>query len=308
MKRGFSPSEAALEGFQIIGRSPGAILIWALMTLTVWMCGLGLVLFVAGDDIAHTVQLVLSGHPPPFYASTIVPFRLVELIGGPLSLLAQLLVWTAVLRAVRTPQLKGFGYLRFGRDEFLQLVVRIIVGLLIGSAIIAISIATVILTGIAVAASGVSGAQMEGMVGGSIALVILISVIVALCMAVRLSLSPAITFAYGRLSLFESWNLTRGLFWPIVGAYFLAVIFTSVVASGLMLLSVVLGLMAFFMTGVQAAYTASGLSPDFYVALTPTILAALLPMAFAQVVNQAIFCAIPAHILHALETDRRTPL
>jgi hypothetical protein len=304
MKRRFSPSEAALEGFQIIGRSPGAILVWALMTLAIWLLSLALLVTLAGDDVSRMARSVLSGHRPALDASAVARFQLAQLAFVPLALLAQVLVWTAVLRAVRKPQQKGFGYLRLGLDEFLQLVVRMAVGLVIFAVIIAFSIATVILTGIAIAASGVSGGQMEGMVGGSIALVALIAAVVATCMAVRLSLSPAITFAYGRLSLFESWNMTRGQFWPIVGAYILAAIFTSVVSSGLMLASVVLGFVMFFVTGVQAAYAADGLTPAFYLALSPTVAAALLPMALAQVVNQAIICAAPAHILRALESDR----
>jgi hypothetical protein len=39
---------------------------------------------------------------------------------------------------------------------------------------------------------------------------------------VRFSLAPVATFAERRITVFESWQLTRHQFWPLVGAYALA--------------------------------------------------------------------------------------
>jgi hypothetical protein len=46
--------------------------------------------------------------------------------------------------------------------------------------------------------------------------------------AVRMSLGPVITFSEGRIAVFDSWAMTRGLVWPILGAYVLAVIAVAV--------------------------------------------------------------------------------
>ena len=39
---------------------------------------------------------------------------------------------------------------------------------------------------------------------------------------VRLSLAPLITFGEHHISVFKSWSVTRGSFWPLLGAYLLA--------------------------------------------------------------------------------------
>jgi hypothetical protein len=46
---------------------------------------------------------------------------------------------------------------------------------------------------------------------------------------VRLSLASPLTFATRRINLFGSWRLTRGIFWPMLGAYLVAFILALVV-------------------------------------------------------------------------------
>ena len=47
--------------------------------------------------------------------------------------------------------------------------------------------------------------------------------------AVRLSLAPALTFESRRINLLGSWALTRGRFWPLLGAYVLTVALVAMV-------------------------------------------------------------------------------
>ncbi len=46
---------------------------------------------------------------------------------------------------------------------------------------------------------------------------------------VRLSLAPSYTLATGRIDLAGAWRLTRGRFWPMLGAYVLAGVLGAVV-------------------------------------------------------------------------------
>jgi hypothetical protein len=46
--------------------------------------------------------------------------------------------------------------------------------------------------------------------------------------AVRLSLAPAMTLADGRVSFLRAWALTKGLFWPLLGAYVIALAIAGV--------------------------------------------------------------------------------
>jgi len=61
-----------------------------------------------------------------------------------------------------------------------------------------------------------------------------------LYVAVRLSLAPAITFSERRLAVFDSWKLTHGQFWRLMGAYGLAVFGIMAIAALVLILFVVL--------------------------------------------------------------------
>lgn len=54
---------------------------------------------------------------------------------------------------------------------------------------------------------------------GTVAWVFAVGVVVFI--GVRLSLAPVITFDRDKLALFDSWNVTRGQFWRLTGAYVL---------------------------------------------------------------------------------------
>jgi hypothetical protein len=108
-----------------------------------------------------------------------------------------------------------FGYLRLGSDELrLMGLTLIYIGITIGL-VFAVSMASAIIVALAAMVAPMAQAFL------SMAAVVF-SLGVVIYVLVRLSLAPVITFAERRLSIFESWNMTRGYFWQLLGAYGLA--------------------------------------------------------------------------------------
>ena len=65
-------------------------------------------------------------------------------------------------------------------------------------------------------------------VAGVVALFAWIAVLIFV--PIRLSLAGPHTFADHRLRPFASWTMTKGRFWPMFGAYFLATVFALIVS------------------------------------------------------------------------------
>jgi hypothetical protein len=73
-----------------------------------------------------------------------------------------------------------------------------------------------------------------GALGGPMgAFLLLLSIVGAGCamiyLAVRLSFASSVTFDTGKITLFGSLPRTKGLFWPLLGAYLLAAVMSVIV-------------------------------------------------------------------------------
>jgi hypothetical protein len=120
-----------------------------------------------------------------------------------------------------------FGYLRLGMDEVRLMALTVIYVLLFIVFMVLITLGAALVMAIASFAG-----QGIAIVVGAITELFLIGLLIFV--GVRLSLAPVATFAEKRLSLFESWSLTRGQFWPLFGAYVLAL--ACIVVLGLLAL------------------------------------------------------------------------
>ena len=225
----FSASDAAFAGFGFVQRKPGAIIIWAIAQLVV---SVGLFAVIASQFapiFAHFATLQQSAAADPKQAAEL--FRQIMPFYGDMLLFT--LVFYPVLfatmnRAVLKPKDSAFGYIRLGGDELRQLGLLLsFVVLGIGAEIVVIIltiIVGVIVGMVAHAASGSDGLTFLSLVAVGVGVMC-----ACVYIGVRLSLSSAQTFATGKLNIFGSWELTRGRFWPMFGAYLVAGILCIIV-------------------------------------------------------------------------------
>jgi hypothetical protein len=151
-----------------------------------------------------------------------------------LALIFYPILYAAMNRAVLNPNDEGLGYIRLGTDELRQLgLMLLILGVAI-VAYIAMIIAIVIVTvPVGLMLGGRSGASPNlagGLLAGLLGALLILAVFGGwIYVWVRLSLASALTFATRKVNLFGSWSLTRGLFWPMLGAYLVAFILAILV-------------------------------------------------------------------------------
>lgn len=284
----FSASDAAFEGFRLARRSPLTILIWAVFYAAMTVA----ILAVAGGAMGNFMELAQgleTGGEPTTAEMTAFMSAYFGFLGLilPISLILGSIAYAAVNRAIVRPAESAFGYLRLGMDELRVLVVQIALGLTIG---LGFGLLGGVVFGVLGAATGMAGEGMAPLLG----LLMFVAVIALVCLAVwvsvRLSLALPITVAERRIAIFDSWNLTRGHFWSLLGMALLAFVMCIVVQ---ILLSIVLmPILYFTASGFENLSSLETMSPV-------EIMTAMAPVAIAILVFSAIVSALQAAIIYA---------
>lgn len=212
----FSASDAAFEGFRMTRRSPMTVLWWALAYIVFFA---GILALASGPIIQMISEMErLEGLSDPqfsdFSSLGQTYFSLFSWV-MPLSLVFGAVINAAVARAVLRPGQSAFGYMRLGMDEVRVLVVTLVLAIAFG---VVMALGGVVLGFVAgfANASGTSGLWL-GVVVGGIALVVL-----TIWLMVRFSLAVPIVVAERRFAFLDSFALTKGRFWPILGMAVLA--------------------------------------------------------------------------------------
>lgn len=214
---GFSPTEAATEGIRLTRFQARAVVIWGLayFAFTIVLALLpSLTLGPHGQDLVAEFKQTpsdsdafwpLAGRMWPFFA-----------VGVPIFYLFQSILTCAVYRAVLKPEDSQTGYMRLGADELRMTGLTLIVSLIwaFGLAGIGLVAAVIATTAGMIAPPAVLGVLAWGQAFAYFG--------VGLWVWVRLSLAGAITFSEHRIQVWKSWDITRGRFWPLLGAYVLA--------------------------------------------------------------------------------------
>lgn len=226
-----SPSDAAIEGFRLIGARWRAIVGWsifnlvALVTLFIVLAVLllAIVPFVGSKDAAQGLGADLAG--------------LIVVGGGGL---VTLMILCGLYRLELRPEEPAFIHLRIGRDEL-----RVLgAGLLVLAAAIPMVLVVVAATDAVLKASPLAGALVA--IAGGVAFYAVL---------LRFGLASVIAFAEGRISLAESWRRTRGQTWRLLGMALLRLCL-------MLLLGVLVTIAVFLVSGLTTGFRDFGLSGE----------------------------------------------
>lgn len=230
----FNVEDAAFAGVGILGRNPGAALVWAVA----WALLAALVAIPFAGILTQFFSLAMSsgGRPDTAALLPILPglgaFWLLTLLFG---LAVGAVISCAVYRAVLEPDNSAFAYLRLGDQEIHVLLVYFVRSVLILAINIGLSI-VVAMFAFAGAAAGPSVAGAIDIIGRLIILAVLIWV------QLRLALAGPMTFSERRFRLFESWSMTAGSFWRLFLVGLIILLISIVVYLALGTLGVAVGM------------------------------------------------------------------
>lgn len=280
----FSASDAAFEGFRVVRRKPMLLVWWALAYIVFFgvifaLVGPGMISMVAA---AERLEAAGPTADPAQVTAAMAPFFGMFLVLVPLGMLIKAVFQAAVVRAVVTPAQSRFGYLRIGMDELRVVGVVLVLGLLLGVAYFAMALVVGVVAGISAAAGG-----------GALYILVGVAVIAAICAliwaAVRLSLAVPITVAEKRFALFDSFALTKGRFWSLLGM----IIIVGVMCMLIALLSSAVMLPFTFMTGgMERLVQMEGQDLQ-------AILAAAAPAVIAWVIVNSVTSALMLAVIYA---------
>ena len=223
-----SVTEAALEGFRVIGKKPVSVVVWSLVWIVLAYGPLVWLFASEGPRVIEAVRSVQSaGTDPKVWGPQLVQTEL-HLLGVMFPWFLWLwvvgtVIQAAIFRAVLEPGHRAFAYLRLGGDELRLLLLRVIY--------FALAIAYVcVAVGVGVALAIAARALAQPWQGLAIAVVVLSLILLTLYLSLRLILAAPMTFAEKHLRIFDSWALTRGKTLAMLGVLLLTMIFVIVAA------------------------------------------------------------------------------
>lgn len=281
----FSASDAAFSGFRLVRENPRTILVWGLlMTVLATLNTVVSIHFFGSQPEAFLTYIATAdGEPDPqAMAKAAEGLGPAMLWGVPYSLVLSGVVLSAVNRLVLRRGDQGFFHLGLGMVELRQ----IAVGVLIYATLMGVLLVGALLSGFLGEMGGPAGAflRLLSFVGAISAMIFL---------AIRLSFASAATFDSGKITFFRTMALTKGCFWPLFGAYVLAMVMCVIVV--LLLMTIVSAVAAiasgdFSMAGRLMQADTSSLKAYF----TPIgIVQSLFSGVLAVLTNLIIFAPAP---------------
>lgn len=288
----FSATDAAFEGFRLVRRNPLALVAWTLVYAVLTLTALFSFSTMIGPLEAWIVQAeAMDGVEKPSLDQVM---NIMAGLGAimaqvawllPISMVAGAMLAAAVARGVLKPSGDVFGYLRLGMDELRVLVVTFVLGLVMSLFAFVAAMAFAILIGVVKDAGGGGPAAIIGLLGFGVVVGLFV------WLSVRLSLAVPITVAEKRFAFFDSFSLTKGRFWSLLGMAVLAFVMVLLVQ----LLSSIVSMPIAFASGVQSWSFGSGQDSEAVIAA----LDVSNPWVIAHAVVEAIVSALTVGILYA---------
>ena len=278
----FSATDAAFEGFRMVRRHPLAVVFWTALYLLAFAAFFGVFGASLASMLASTETLQGTEPTPADLEGLSQTYLSLFALVAPLGLLLGAVLNAAVARAVVRPQDRSFGYLRLGMDELRVLAVTLVMAIIIGVGTMVLFTVVGICVGLA-AAVNVGLAWLTGIVLG------LGAVVAVVWIMVRLSLAVPITVAERRISLFDSFGLTRGHSLSLLGMGVIAFIMSILVG---MLMGVVALPLTMTTGGLEQLSALDGSS-------NLDVLRAAWPAIAAFVVVNALVSALQLAVLYA---------
>jgi len=225
----FSATDAAFEGFRLVRRNPMALVVWSALYLIMSLASLYASAASLGGMVAMNEMIEgMEASPPANFQDM---FPILEAYGQamshtlwlmPISLVVGSVIYAAVARGVLTPADKAFGYVRFGMDEVRVLVVSIVITL---AAVLIYCLAIAVVVALVVVAIATEQAWM----GLVVVVALFAAVALMIWLAVRWSLAIPIVVAEKRFAFFDSFAMTKGRFWPLLGMAIIAGLLSVVI-------------------------------------------------------------------------------
>ena len=292
MQQQFSATDAALSGFRLVREHLKTVGIWAvLMTVASLIVSIATIK-LAGPQMAAMMEL--SAEPSSDPQATLKAMEGMGpllLFSAVYSLVIYSILLAGVNRLVLRPQDGANAFLRIGADELRQAAVLILVNLILLAAYFGLVIVAGVVIGIGIAVGGAATGVILGVVlfAGVLAAMIFL--------AVRLSFAGVLTFDTRKVSIRDSWALTKGQFWPLFGAYFVALVLAVVVYALLLVIIAVIGASL----GGGLAAMADAFNPDMSSLETFFTPAGIVRTAFSGVLSILVLLIVfaPAPTIYA---------
>ena len=220
----FSATDAAFEGFRVVRRHPLALVFWALFYAAIMVAAFAMIGPNLIGFVTATEQLEQSGATPTMedFAPLFQMMGLLFVVLLPLSLIGSAMIYAAISRSVLRPGESAFGYLRLGMDEVRVLIVSLVLFLVF--MVLGVFSSTLVGTVIGMTVAMELPALWLGVV-----LLILAAIGLFVWLSVRLSFAIPITMTERRIAIFDSYAVTRGQIWPLLGMALLAWVMSMVV-------------------------------------------------------------------------------
>jgi hypothetical protein len=203
----FSPTDAVFAGFRFAKERPATLLVWAAYYLVVMAVALTAMADLGGQSLGALPIAVQGANPDPQQLAKLMSDVLpAVLFSALLTVVFGAVLSTAILRVRMTPGPHPWGGLRLGGGELR----------LLGAKLLVLAALFVIEIVVSIIAAALEGVGLSPVWGLALGLVLLMAPLM-----VRLSLAGVVSQAEGRINPARSFELTKPLFWRLVGAYVL---------------------------------------------------------------------------------------